>query len=107
MVCSGAPKCLWDHCLECEAYICSHTTNDIFSLNGQVPETIVSGKTVDISPFALFKWYEWVMFCDTSVPFPDNQMVLGCNLGPAIDIGPAMMHKILKENGHIVYHSTV
>ena len=107
MVWSGAPKCLWDHCLECEAYIRSHTAHDICSLNGQVPETLVSGETADISPFSLFKWYEWVMFCDTSVPFPDNQMVLGCDLGPAIDIGPAMTCKIIKENGHIVYRSTV
>ena len=103
MVQSGAPKHLWDHCLEREAYIHSHTAHDIFSLNGQVPETVVSGKTADISPFALFKWYEWVMFRDTLVPFPDDQMVLGRDLGPAIDIGPAMTRKILKENGHIVY----
>ena len=107
MVQSGAPKYLWDHCLEREAYIRSHTAHDIFSLNGQVPGTIVSGETADISPFALFKWYEWVMFRDTSVPFPDDQMVLGRDLGPAIDIGPAMTHKILKETGHIVYRSTV
>jgi hypothetical protein len=107
MVRSGAPKCLWDHCLEREAYIRSNTAHDIFSLNGQVPETIVSGETADISPFALFKWYEWVMFRDTSVPFPDDQMVLGRDLGPAIDIGPAMTRKILKENGQIVYRSTV
>ena len=89
--------------MECEAYIRSHTAHDIFSLNGQVPETVVSGKIADISPFALFKWYKWVMFHDTLVPFPDDQMVLGCDLGPAIDIGPAMTCKILKENGHIVY----
>ena len=93
--------------MECEAYIRSNTAHNIFSLNGQVPETIVSSKTADISPFALFKWYEWVMFHDTLVPFPDNQMVLGRNLGPMIDIGPAMTCKILKENGQIVYHSTI
>jgi hypothetical protein len=107
MVRSGAPKCLWDHCLEREAYIRSFTAHDIFSLNGQVPETIVSGETADISPFALFKWYEWVMFRDTSIPFPDDKMILGRDLGPAIDIGPAMTRKILKENGQIVYRSTV
>ena len=58
MVQSSAPRCLWDHCLERESYIHSHTTLDIFSLNGHVLETIVSGETTDISPFALFKWYE-------------------------------------------------
>ena len=34
MVQSGALRCLWDHCLERESYICSHTALDIFSLNG-------------------------------------------------------------------------
>ena len=103
MVRSGAPKHLWDHCLEREEYIRSHTANDIFSLNGQVPETVVSGETADISPFSPFKWYEWVMFRDTSVPFSNDQMVLGCDLGPTIDIGPTMTRKILKERGHLVY----
>jgi hypothetical protein len=107
MVRSCAPRCLWDHCLERESYIRSHTALDIFSLNGQVPETIVSGETADISPFALFKWYEWVMYRDTSIPFPETPLVLGRDLGPAIDIGPAMTRKILKANGQIVYRSTV
>ena len=43
MVQSSAPRCLWDHCLDRESYIRSHTALDIFSLNGQVPETIISG----------------------------------------------------------------
>ncbi|KAI2494564.1 hypothetical protein MHU86_19979 [Fragilaria crotonensis] len=34
-------------------------------------------------------------------------MVLGRDLGPAIDIGPAMTRKVLKENGQVVYRSTV
>jgi hypothetical protein len=47
------------------------------------------------------------MFQDTSIKFPDNNMVLGRNLGPAINIGPAMARKILKENGQTVIRSTV
>jgi hypothetical protein len=107
MVRFGAPKRLWDDCLERESYVRSHTSHDIFRLGGQVPETIVSSETADISPFALFKWYEWVLFRDTSVTYPDDSMILGRDLGPAIDIGPAMTRKILKENGQVVYRSTV
>jgi Reverse transcriptase (RNA-dependent DNA polymerase) len=107
MVRSAAPKRLWDDCLEREAYVRSFTAHDIYKLNGQVPETIVSGETADISPLAQFKWYEWVMFRDTSVTYPDAPMVLGRDLGPAIDIGPAMTRKILKSNGKVVYRSTV
>jgi hypothetical protein len=47
------------------------------------------------------------MFRDTSVTYPDDAMVLGRDLGPAIDVGPAMTRKILKANGHVVYRSTV
>lgn len=46
------------------------------------------------------------MFCDT-VTDSDNTMVLDCDLGLAIDIGPAMTRKVLKENGQEVYQSTV
>ena len=107
MVQSKAPKRFWDDCLEREAYVRSLTAHDIYKLNGQVPETIVSGETADISPLVQFGWYEWVMFRDTSVTYPDEAMVLGRDLGPAIDIGPAMTRKVLKANGEVVYRSTV
>ena len=47
------------------------------------------------------------MYRDTSIPFPETPLVLGRDLGLAIDIGPAMTRKILKANGQIVYRSTV
>ncbi len=93
--------------MEREAYIRSHTAYEIYRLDWQVPETMVSGKTADISPFAAFKWYELVLFRDTSVTYPDDTMVLGRDLGPAIDIGPAMTRKVLKAHGKVVYRSTV
>ena len=101
MVRSAAPKRLWDDCLEREAYVRSHTAHDIYRLKGQVSETVVSGETADISPFALFKWYERVLFRDTSVNYPDDTLVLGR------DLGPAMTRKVVKENGQVVYRSTV
>ena len=54
---------------------------------------MVSGETANISSIAEFKWYEWVMFRDTSILFPDSKMVLGRDLGPALDIGPAMTRR--------------
>jgi hypothetical protein len=67
-----------------------------------VPQTILKGETADISAIVLFFWYDWVMFWDTLIKFPDDNIVLGHGLGPAIDIGPAMARKILKENGQTV-----
>ena len=107
MVKSKAPKRLWDDCLELEAYCRSCTALDIYGLGGQVPETVVSGETADISPFAIHQWYEWVKFRETTVAFPEDKLVLGRDLGPAIDIGPAMTRKVLKANGQVEYRSTV
>ena len=61
-------KRLWDHCLELEAHIRSLLAYNMLRLNGQVPETLVSGDTADISQFILFGWwFEWVMFRDTAI----------------------------------------
>ena len=48
---SRAPKCLWDECLELEAYIRSNTADEIYKLNREIPKTVMSGKTLDISQF--------------------------------------------------------
>ena len=46
-----APQCLWDNCLELEAYIRSNTIHDIYKLDREVLETDMSGETSDISQF--------------------------------------------------------
>jgi hypothetical protein len=43
------------------------------------------------------------MFHDTTVSFLGDKLVLGRYLGPSIDVGPAMMAKILKANGVVVH----
>jgi hypothetical protein len=73
MVRSGAPKRLWDDCLVREAYVRSSTALDIFSLEGEVPDTIVKGQTSDISPLAEYAWYEWAKFRDTGQSLPDSK----------------------------------
>ena len=57
MLKSGSPKNLWDHCIELEEIILSHTDLDIYGLEGQVPETVISGKTGDISSLCEFEWF--------------------------------------------------
>jgi hypothetical protein len=49
MLRSGCPKRLWDDCIIREAYVRSHTSLDIFSLEGQLPESNIKGETVNIS----------------------------------------------------------
>jgi hypothetical protein len=38
MLRSGCPKRFWDDCIIREAYVRSHTSLDIYGLEGQVPE---------------------------------------------------------------------
>ena len=106
MVRAGAPKPFWMDAIKLEAYVHSNTAHDIFILQGEVPETVMSGETSDISQFCEFAFYDWIMFRDQPVAFPDDNPVLGRYLGPAIDVGPALTAKILKANGEVVYRST-
>ena len=104
---SKCPKKLWDDCLDRRAYIRSFTAHDIYSLMGEVPDTLVNGETPDISEFSQFKWYEWVKYRDQQVAFPEDNFVLGRYLGPSTDIGPAMTCKLLNIKGNYIHRSTV
>jgi hypothetical protein len=81
MVRAGASKPFWADAIELEAYVCSNTAHDIFILQGGVPETVMSGETSDISQFCEFAFYDWIMFRDQPVAFPDDNPVLGRYLG--------------------------
>jgi hypothetical protein len=105
MLRSGCPKRFCDDCIIREAYVRSHTSLDIFGLEGQVPESKIKGETVDISTIAEYAWYEWVKFRDTVAKFPVSKIQLGRDLGAAIEIGPAMKRKILKQNESVMYIS--
>jgi hypothetical protein len=74
---------------------------------GQVPETIMTGTTADISHIAEFGWYNWVMYRDNILSYPDDKLILGHYLGPATDIGSALTAKILQPNGQFVCRSTL
>ncbi len=108
MVRAGAPKPLWADCIELEAYIQSNTAWDIYKLQGETPETLMSGETPDISQFCELSFYEWVMVRDEgeNVAYPNENPILGRYLGVATDVGPAMTAKILKSNGEVIYRST-
>ena len=46
MLKTGSPKPLWDHCIELKAQIRSHTALNIYGLEGEVLETLMTGKNV-------------------------------------------------------------
>ena len=103
---SGCPKVVWDDCMELQSLIRSHTALDIWQLQGQVPQTLMTGQTADISQLFELEWYEWVMYHDSAISFPEDKYNLGRWLGPSIDIGPMMTGKVLKSNGNTRHVST-
>jgi hypothetical protein len=103
----GLPKPLWDHSLELEALVRSCTSNDIYMTAGQVPETLMTGDTADISHIAEFVWFNWVMFQEEVPGYPNNKMTLGRYLGLATDTGSALTFRILKANGQFNCRTTV
>ena len=72
---------------------------------GEIPETIMTRSTTNISHISDFNWYDWVMFQDNLLAFPEKSLTLGQYLGLDINIGFMMMAKILKANGQYVCRS--
>ena len=103
MLKARSPKRLWYDCVELESYICSHKAHNICYFNGETPETIMSGDTLDISQFLKLEWYEWIMLRDLTVSFPEDKIFLGRYLGLSIDIGPATTVKIMNSNGEVLH----
>jgi hypothetical protein len=77
MIKTSSPRVLWDNYIELEALIRSSTSNSIYTTNGEVPETIITGSTANISHICEFGWYDWVMFQDYLPAFPDVKLILG------------------------------
>jgi hypothetical protein len=104
MVSTHTPRKLWDHCYEWKAKVLSHTARGHYKLQSQVPETMLSGQTADISPLAEYGWYDWVYFHH----YGQKEESLGRWLGPADDeVGNAMTSKILQKNCHLYITATL
>ena len=66
----------------------------------------MSGGTSDISQLCEQGFYDWFVFRDEPIQYPDENPVLGRYLGPANDIGLAMTANIIKLNGEHLHCST-
>ena len=71
------PARLWDYFSELQANIRCHMAHNIPTLNGQVPETAVTGGTADISELVEFGWYQWIYYRDATTYFPLTEEELG------------------------------
>ena len=53
----------------------------------------------DISQFCEFEWFECVIFHNETAAYPNDHFRLGRYMGLSIEIGHALMAKIIKQNG--------
>ena len=53
----------------------------------------------NISNICEYEWYQWVIFFDQPITYPDPPIVMGQYLSPATDVGSIMNYKILMGNG--------
>ena len=67
----------------------------------------MSGNTSDISFISEFGWFQWVMYYNPTEVYPDAKPKMGRYLGPAIDVGTAMTHKVLLPNGDYLCRQSV
>jgi hypothetical protein len=75
---SKEPKRRWCYCGKWVAAKRRLTALDLPQLQGRVPDEDVLGSTPDISQYALFDWYERVLYCwDPVGSFPHEQKLLG------------------------------
>ena len=77
MIEESSPKLLWDYCLELQSQIRSHSALTMYNLDGVVPETKLMGSTANISNLCECGWYQWVLFVDAPIDWPDDHWVLG------------------------------
>ena len=107
MLKSASPKQLWDHCIELKALIRSNTALDIYGIESQVPETVMTGQTDDIRNICKYEWLQWVMYYQPKDGYPNDKMVMGRYLGPAIDVGNFTTYKIFLPDGNYICRLTV
>jgi Reverse transcriptase (RNA-dependent DNA polymerase) len=106
MLDTNCPQCFWDLCLQYTATVRSHTALSIRELEGEVPHTVLTGDTPDISHIAEFGWYDWCWFIS-----PEDVTLLrkslGRYLGPSTDVGDALCSRVLTDKGTIVNRTSV
>ena len=75
-------------------------------LQGEITETVMPGKTLDISQFCEFVLNSWVIFRDKPIQYPYNNSILERYLGHKIDVIMEMTDNLMKYNAEVVHYST-
>ena len=106
MAATNTPEVLWDLSLVYHALVRSHTALNIRELQGEVPATLLTGDTADISFICEFGWYDYVWYLspeDTAL----ERKQLGRYCGPSFDVGDVLCARILTAKGKFVSRTSV
>ena len=101
------PKRLWDYCGQWAANIRRRTALDIPGLNGMTPEESVHGRTVDISAYAQFGFYQLVWYIDAPENAATSRRKLGRWIGVSEDVGSSLCYFILPASCRPISRSSV
>ena len=104
---TGAPRRTWSYALKWVASVRQLTASDIPELNGRTPFEHVLGSTPDISPMALFDFYQPVYYYTPSHDFPHERKCIGRWLGLADDCIDDMAFNVLTEKGRVIVRKDV
>ena len=83
------------------------TALGIPQLNGQTPEAFVTGSTPDISPYAMFDFFEKVYYSMPVEEFPYEKRCVGYWIGVAENCVDDMAMIVLTSNGRVVVRKDV
>ena len=106
MAAKNTPGVLWDDGLEYYSAVRCHTVNSIHETHGEVPQTVITGESADISWLVEFGWYDYVWYMspeDTAM----ERKKLGRYCGPFFNEGDAMSAKILTDRAQSLKRTSV
>ena len=84
-----------------------NTVLDIYGLEGQLPETIITSQTDEIINLCEYDWFQCVMYYQPKEGYPYDKTVMGQYLGPTIHVGNAITYKIFLTDGNYVCRSNI
>ena len=104
--CTGAPATVWLLCLQYICFLLNHSYNMTLK---NVPLTLLTGTTVDISPLLRFYFWQSVYYKHPAASFPsDSKEGHGNIVGISENCGHALTYKILtSDTQQIIYRSLV
>jgi len=105
---SGAPASCWLLALVFVIVLLNHLASP--ALGGQTPLCTLTGQTTDISHLLCYQFYQKIYYKieDSAKQFPSHSNEkLGYWVGFADNVGDAMTWKILTEDNHVIYRSSI